>query len=231
MAEGESFFREHGVAAGAGAVLVLGLCLAALLLTRGDGQPVKKVAEVLTVKLQPLPPPPPPPPPPKTVEQPKMVEQTPVRMPEPKPEKPMDKPKADPPKADAPPPGPLALDAKGEGPGDAFNLGGRPGGNGLLGGDGGGSRWGWYAVIVQTQIEDAMRRNKKTRNAQARVELRLWSDAQGRIERVQLAGSSSDGEVDQAIEHEVLEGMTLRQPPPKDMPMPIVVRFTARRPS
>ncbi|PKU21339.1 energy transducer TonB, partial [Telmatospirillum siberiense] len=36
---------------------------------------------------------------------------------------------------------------------------------------------------------------------------------------------------DQAIEREVLEGMTLRQPPPKDMPMPIVVRMTARRPS
>ncbi len=230
MAERESFLREHGPAVGAGLALVLVIGVAAFLLTRGDSQPVRKVAEVLTVKLQPLPPPPPPPPPPK-VEQPKMVEQTPVRMPEPQPDKPQDRPKAPPPKADAPPPGPLALDARGEGPGDAFNLGGRPGGNGLLGGDGGGSRWGWYAVIVQTQIEDAMRKNKKTRNSQARVELRLWSDAQGRIERVQLAGTSSDAEVDQAIEHEVLAGMTLRQPPPRDMPMPIVVRFTARRPS
>jgi outer membrane biosynthesis protein TonB len=225
------FLTEHGPAVGAGVAAVVIIGIAATLFFSSDSHPAKKVPEVMMVKLQPLPPPPPPPPPPK-IEQPKMVEQTPVKVPEPQPDKPQDKPKAEPPKADAPPPGPLALDAKGEGPGDAFNLGGRPGGNGLLGGEGGGgSRWGWYAAIVQGQIEDAMRKNKKTRNSQARVELRLWCDALGHIERVQLAGSSSDSDVDQAIEHEVLDGMTLRQPPPKDMPMPIVVRMTARRPS
>jgi outer membrane biosynthesis protein TonB len=202
----------------------------AFLFFGGEDRQVRKVPEVMMVRVQPLPPPPPPPPP-KMIEQPKMVEQTPVRINEPKPDKPMDKP-MDKPKADAPPPGPLALDAKGEGPGDAFNLGGKEGGMGILGGGGGGgSRWGWYAAVVQTQIEDAMRKNNKTKNASARTVLRVWCDASGHIERVQLVSSTSDAEVDRAIEHEVLGGMTLRQPPPKDMPMPIVVRMSARRPS
>jgi periplasmic protein TonB len=234
MADARRFLRDHGAACAAGLVLVLGIGVAVLVLTHGDNQPVRKVPEVMMVKLQPLPPPPPPPPPPKMIEQPKMVEQTPVKMPEPKPDKPMDKPKAEPPKAaDAPPPGPLALDAKGEGPADAFNLGGNPGGNGLLGGDGGGggSRWGWYAAIVQTRIEAALRANGKTRNASARNEIRLWLDAGGRVERARLVSSTGDAEVDRAIETEVLPGLGFDQAPPRDMPMPVVVRLTAHRPS
>ena len=31
--------------------------------------------------------------------------------------------------------------------------------------------------------------------------------------------------------NDVLGGLTLREPPPKDMPMPMVTRLTARRPS
>lgn len=228
MAESESFWREHGAAVGAGLAVVGVVGVGAWLFFGGDAQPVRKVPEVMMVKLQPLPPPPPPPP--KEIPQPKMVEQTPVRINEPKPEKPIDQPKAQP-KADAPPPGPLALDAKGEGPGDAFNLGGREGGNGLLGGGGGGSRWGWYAAIVQTRIEAALRANPKTRNAQARNEIRLWLDDRGRIERASLVTSTGDAEIDRAIERDVLPGLAFDQTPPKDMPMPVVVRLTARRPS
>ncbi len=73
-----------------------------------------------------------PPPQQKMIEQPKMV--TPEVKPPDKPDdKPLDKPKAAD-KDDAPPPGPLALDAKADGPGDVFGLGGKPGGRGLLGG-------------------------------------------------------------------------------------------------
>jgi outer membrane biosynthesis protein TonB len=163
------------------------------------------------------------------IEQPKLTER------EIKEEKPIEKPKDAPPKDskdDAPPPGPLALDAKADGPPDNFNLGSNPGGRGLLGGGGGGgSRWGWYASIVQQQIEAALRANPKTRFAVMQMQLRLWADASGRIVRVQLGSSTGNLEVDAAIRDEVLARIVLREPPPRDMPMPMVTRVSARRPT
>lgn len=223
------FLRQHGVALGAGVVAVAVIGVAALLILSGDPEPPRKVQEFQMVTIQP---PPPPPPPPREIEQPKMIEQPTIKEPEVKQEKPQEQPKDEPPKkAEAPPEGPLGLDQEAEGPGDSFNLAGRPGGNGILGGGGGGgSRWGWYASIVQAQIEEALRANRKTRNARVRVEVRLRSDASGRVTAVQLVNSSGDPVVDDAIRNEVLAGLTLREPPPRDMPMPIVIRVTARRP-
>lgn len=159
-----------------------------------------------------------------------MVEQQKMEVPEEKPPEPRLKDEPPPKSPDAPAPGPLGLDAEAEGPGDSFGLAGTPGGSGLLGGGGGGSRWGWYATIVQNQIEEALRSNRKTRNSRARVEVRLWADASGRVMRVAMVSSTGDAEIDRAIENEVLAGMLLKEPPPRDMPMPIVTRLTARRP-
>jgi TonB family protein len=153
------------------------------------------------------------------------MEQTPVKdMVE---EKPVDIPK------DAPPdPGPEAA----PGPPD-LGLGAGPGSGGLAqgkggggGGGGGASKWGWYASIVQTQIEAALRANEKTRHAVMRVRVRLWPDATGRISRVQLVSSTGNSELDAVIRDQVLSGMTLREPPPREMPMPIVMQVTARSP-
>ncbi len=160
------------------------------------------------------------------VEQPKMAE------PEFKGDKPLDRPKDEPVKdaKNSEPPGPLSLDAKAVGPGDLFNLGGKPGGN-PYGGGGGGSRWGWYASIVQSQIESALRANSRTRKAIMQVQIRLWADGSGRVNRVQLVSSTGDAELDAIIRNDVLGSLMLREPPPKDMPMPMVTRVTARRPS
>lgn len=197
------------------------------LLASGDSKPPpRKVAEITVVKI--LPPPPPPPPKPQE----KMVEQTPVKD-EIQEEQPVDRPKDEPKPQEAkdePPPGPLSLDAKGTGPGDAFGLGGKPGGRGILGG-GGGSRWGWYASILQQQIQAALRSNARTRNAVMQITVRLWVDSSGRVSRSQMVSSSGNPDVDAAIRNEVLPGITLREPPPKDMPMPIVARISERRPS
>jgi periplasmic protein TonB len=37
--------------------------------------------------------------------------------------------------------------------------------------------------------------------------------------------------MDEAIKTEVLTGLQLQQPPPPDMPMPMLLRLTARRPN
>jgi outer membrane biosynthesis protein TonB len=134
-------------------------------------------------------------------------------------------------KADEPPAGPLGLDAKGDGPPDGFGLRANPGGRGLVGSGGAGSRWGWYATIVQSQIEAALRAHPKTRDANMQIQVRLWSDSTGRISRVQLVTSTGDGGLDAVLRAEILGGLMLKQPPPKDMPMPIVMRITERKAS
>jgi periplasmic protein TonB len=212
-------------------VVVLVIGGAFYLFSRGDNAPPKRQVRDLTV-VKIMPPPPPPPPPPPMPEQ-KMIEQPKMAEPEIKQDKPIEKPKDEPAKdaKNDEPPGPLSLDAKAEGPGDLFQLGGHPGGN-PYGGGGGGSRWGWYATIVQEQIEAALRGNEKTRNAVVDADIvRVWADSSGRVTRVQLATSAGNPELDAAIRNEALGGLVLREPPPKDMPMPIVVRLTLRRPS
>lgn len=226
------FLRQHGAAVGGGTVIVTILTVVTILIASGDSQPPRKVHELKVVNIVP-PPPPPPPPEPIQQEQPEqeMIEQPEIEEPEVKPEKPPE-PDEPPPEVDADaPPGDLGLDALGEGPGDDFNLVGRPGGSGLLGGGGGGgSRWGWYASMVQAQLEEALRQNEKTRNARLRVEIRLWTDATGRISRIQLVRSTGDPEIDAVLQRGIFTGLELREPPPRDMPMPIVTRITARRP-
>lgn len=203
-----------------------------LVMSGSDMPAPKQVRELTVVNI--VPPPPPPPPPEqkmieqtKVTEEPKMVEQERIE------EKPVEKP-ADDPVKDAKseePPGPLALDAPATGPGDAFNLGSKVGGSPYGGRGGGGSRWGWYASIVQTQIEAAIRGNERTKNAVMQLQFRIWADNTGRISRVELVNSSGSAEVDAAIRNDVIGRLTLREPPPNDMPMPINVRATGCKPT
>lgn len=154
-----------------------------------------------------------------------MVEQTPVNEPEPKPDEP--KPADEPPAA-------LSTNVQGDGPPDGFGLSGAGGGgNGSgrgLGGSGrAASRWGWYAAKVQTSIGEALRRNPKTRDAVLSEKIRVWPDATGRISRAKLAASTGDPALDAAITS-ALTGVQLPEPPPADMPSPILLRLSARRP-
>ncbi|NVO18004.1 MAG: TonB C-terminal domain-containing protein [Rhodoplanes sp.] len=211
-----------------GGAVVVAIAAAGFLLSGGDPDPPRRVQEFMIVNIPPPPPPPPPevqpPPEQQMVEQPKMVE------PEIKQEKPVEQPKDEKPndsRSDEPP-GPLALDADAKGPGDmAAKKGGRP----ITGGGGGGSRWGWYATMVQTQLEQALRSNPKTKNAVMQVQVRVWADSSGRISRIVLVSSTGSADVDDAIRNEVMAGIVLREPPPADMPMPMVTRITARRPT
>jgi protein TonB len=121
----KSHKRDYRVAAIVAVVLLAaGYGIASVI--GGDTTPRKRVMETVALKLIAPPPPPPkqepPPPPPKLVEPQKI-------------DPPIDKPEAPKP-ADAPPPGPLALDAKGGAGSDSFGLGGKPGGADFTGGGG-----------------------------------------------------------------------------------------------
>jgi len=198
----------------------------------------RKVMQFTRVQVAPPPHAPRAPPPPPPMAQPKVAEA-------PQPSrvelKALDIP-PDAPRPAAPAAGPLALAAAGDGPGDAFNLVGNPGGRGLLGpgglGDGTGTglgggdddarRFGWYYARIAGEIEDALRRHHALTTASLRVELRVWADASGRILRVQPLRATGRPDLEEALQSVV--GLQLKEPPPPDLPMPMIARFTARRP-
>jgi outer membrane biosynthesis protein TonB len=220
----KSFLEKFGLAIAVGVfVLIAAGVGVGFYFFHGKIPPPKKPEEIMVKLLPPppMPPPPPPPPPPKIPPPPeqKMVEQPKVQKPEPKPEAKVDKPPG--------PPGPKA-----SGPPSDDGIGGAGGGgDGVGGGGGGGSKYGWYAAQVQARIADALRQNAKTRDVSLRLKVRIWSDASGRIVRAVLSGSSGDPAVDTAIRSEVLMGLQLQEPPPQDMPMPIVMMISAQRPT
>ena len=182
-----------------------------------------------------MPPPPPPPPTPPPTPPPPQPEQQKVEdkredfVEEAKPE-------------DAPPPesapeeaAPLGSNIQGEGA-DSFGLRGK-GGSGMIGGigsgkgGGGGTKFGWYAGQVQSRVVEALGKHRRTRSASLSVKVRIWADNTGRITRATLEGTSGDPAIDRAIQSEILNGLQLQEPPPEDMPMPIVMRITAKRPN
>lgn len=229
-----TFFQRHPLVIGAVLAVVAGVIAAIAIGAFSQQKSLSRSQHLQVVQILPPPPPPPPPPtpPPQQATPPpeKMVEQQKMIEPEAKPKEELRK--DEPPKPHEAPPGPLGLNAKGEGPGDAFGLVGRPGGNGLLGGGGGGgSRWGWYANEVQNGVTTALRNNPRTRTSKfSNLSIRIWLDKGGRITRTQLSGSSGDPAVDNAIVNEALSGLQMQEPPPGDMPMPIVLRASASRP-
>ncbi len=185
------------------------------------------VIEPINIILPPPPPlqPPPPPPPPKEEpppEEEEMIEQAPVE----ENEEPPDEPSPEPPSEDL---GGGVAGGAGPAIGSGSGSGTRIGGTGRRSG---GSKFGWYAAKVQSSIRDALGRNASTRSATfSSLTVKVWADDSGRITRAQLVGSSGNPAVDQAIKNQILTGLMLPQAPPPDLPMPINLRISARKPT
>jgi TonB family protein len=105
------------------------------------------------------------------------------------------------------------------------------GGQGSIGGSRGSrTQFGWYAAPLQNLIQGILSRNGLTNKAKFENVVRIWVDGSGRVTRVKLNGTTGDTSVDQAIV-ETLNKLQLTQSPPAEMPMPIVMRLSARRPN
>jgi periplasmic protein TonB len=216
--------------------LFIGVMLALVLgggvisfLNTGGKSPKRSVAKSDTITVT-LPPPPPPPPPPKVEPPPpqdepkkeEMVEQDPVPENEPPPvEAPVDEPPSE----------TLGTNNTGNGPNMGLSRnGGNGGGNRNSIGGQKGSKFGSYAAKVQRSIKDALDRNSSTNKSTFSIQVRIWADSNGLVTRAQLVGSTGNSSVDQAIKNQVLAGLQLPEPPPSDMPMPINLRISARKP-
>jgi len=210
------------LAIGVAAVLAL---VAFVYLVSGDNKPKRKKApEPVAIKLLPPPPPPPPPPPTPPVETPKLkqevVQVAPLERVEPK--------------ASAPePPGPAALDAQGEGPADGFGLAGKPGGAAFGGGGdgtgsgGGGSKFGTYAALIQSHIQQQLQKKKSLQSARYRLGVQIWMKADGEPERVELIGSTGSSDTDRNLRDALLKMARVPQTPPSDLPQPVVLQVSS----
>lgn len=222
LSEKRTFMGRFGFAIG-GLVLVAVVVIVFNKVFSGPSSPPpRKAQEMVMIKPLPPPPPTPPPPPPPPQDAPKqeMMEPTPIDDAEAKPE-PAEAPSAA-----------MGTNITGNGPADGFGLGSNK--NGFAGGSNNGhvnrSQFGWYANQVIKLLSEALSRNPRTQNASFSIQAKIWSDAGGRVTRAKLVESTGDVVLDEAIKNQILIGFQLKEPPPEGMPMPIVMRLTARRP-
>jgi len=208
----QNFFKRFRIGIIVVALVITGIVVVAKLASSG-GSSRHETLTLVSI----APPPPPPPvltPPPAPPQEQQKIEEPMIKEEAPKEAPPKDEP-------------PLGTGIKGPG-GDNFGLGGGAG-NGRIGGGGDGSKWGWYASLVQSRIQQALQQHRKTRTASINVNVRVWPDQSGRISRAQLASSTGDPSLDSALRDEVLSRLQLPEPP-AGMPAPITLRITARRP-
>ena len=79
-----------------------------------------------------------------------------------------------------------------------------------------------YSQSMQMDIQNALRKNAKTRDGSYRAVLDLWIDPASTIERTELFRSTGDRERDVAVAT-TLRGVTIRGPVPVNVPQPIRV--------
>jgi len=201
--------RDYKVAA----IVAIGVLAAAAGIAqviKGDATPRKRVMETVALKLVPPPPPPkepPPPPPPKMVEKQKI-------------EPPQDKPQAPKP-VDAPPPGPLALDAKGGAGTDGFGLGGKLGGADYTAG--GGTRWGHYSILMRDQVKRALAAYQKLSGAKYSGTVRIRLTSNGGIASVEVLHMKGDSDVTGLVQQAIATMSAFSEAPSADMPLTVVL--------
>lgn len=179
----------------------------------------KKPAQVM---LLPTPAPPPPPPPPKEERK-------------PDPPKAEDKPVPVEPPPQAPPQENEPL--KMEGPaGDGLSpfaagpvtrdYSGGPTGSGSSSG-GGRAAYALFTHAMQRSLQEQLNRDRRIKRRDYRIDVRVWLAPAGGIERVELADSTGDTDLDQALVA-ALRAASLREPPPAGLPQPVRLRVANR---
>ncbi|MGA3169506.1 MAG: TonB C-terminal domain-containing protein [Chthoniobacteraceae bacterium] len=135
-------------------------------------------------------------------------------------------PKPPAPKPIAPAAGPIGTSIVGSGV-DPFGLGSGLGGGGGYGdGSGsGGGKYAWYASEIQSRIAKAIRDDSRARHVNVSLIVRIWPDQTGRITRAKVSGGSDSG-FETTVQNSILAGLQLPDPPPSDMPLPIVMRLS-----
>lgn len=208
-----------------GVVLTLGIAVGVYFLKDLFPKPAqpKKQLQQITMLQQP---PPPPPPPPEI--KPPEPEPEPEKLPEPEPEK-EPEPAEEP--ADEPAGEELGVDSEGGAGSDGFGLLGKKGGRGLLGGSAG-SAILWYGGQVKRGLDEQLQNllaNSPARKTEYRLQLRVWVNPDGSVTRAEMATSSGNSLVDNAV-RTVLPNLhfNVAKEPPENMPQPLLIQLTSK---
>jgi protein TonB len=200
--------------------------LTVLVLLAACGDEPAKPRKQQVVKLLPDTPPPPPPPP--------KPEDRPPPKPDDKPQ-PQDAPKpADEPQAQA-----LKTDeAPGQGAGSGLGsgtvkqdyrdgvIGGAPAGGAQVGGNR--LAAATYANATTRAINDFLQREKELRRADYRLQVHVWLQPDGRVQRAELVGSSGDSSLDSALRDALQRFPGTAAPPPERLPQPLRLQVSNR---
>lgn len=167
-----------------------------------------------------LQPPPPLPPPPKVEEPPPEPEVVEDKAPEPE----LDSQQAT---DEAPAGEDLGLDAEGGAGGDAFGLVGKKGARDLIGGNSV-SRLAWYNRILERDIQDQLAETACVRSRSYRAEWKLWLGPDGKVQRIELSGSSGNSETDECLRAASRSVRLISEHPPEEARNPVKIKITSR---
>lgn len=217
--EGRGVLQRFCFPIGIGAVTLVVVVLVAGQMMKGKKEAPRRAPDVVMIRPLPTPPPPPqqkPPEPPKeTVDQ--MIKQDALTPDDEKPE-------------DTARPTSAGITTSNTGTGGVdMGIGAAgKGGTGQVSSSGRRTQFGWYASRISKTIQAVLARDSSINRASFQINVRIWLDMSGRVIRTKLEKSTGDKTVDEAITERVT-GSQLDEPP-AGMPMPIVMRYSARRP-
>lgn len=172
--------------------------------------PTRAVEQKITMIRPPPPPetPPPPPPPPEKIEEP--LQQT--------------EPQQAPDQADASPAEQLGVDADASAGGDGFGLAARKGGRDLVGT--GTAPFKWYTNLLVGRLQDCLSSDSRIRKGSYKANVKVRISAEGRVEVVELMGTTGSVEKDSAIKN--IRSCSVGEGRPLEMPQLATLQIVSR---
>jgi hypothetical protein len=84
-----------------------------------------------------------------------------------------------------------------------------------------------YEGVIQADIQQALKKDGRTRNGSYSAGIKLWIDGPRTVRRTELFRSSGDLDRDGVIGR-LLDGLVISQAPPANTPQPVLVMITVR---
>ncbi|KAG9584658.1 hypothetical protein KCV01_g14122, partial [Aureobasidium melanogenum] len=173
-----------------------------------------------------LPPPPPPPkekpPEPRKTDEPKPVEEKPADVPQ----KPVDAPKPSNDVAKQ-----VTINGDAQAGSDAFNIGAGSGGGMVGSGGGTGTGTGSYDQYLGYAIQQAIQRDERVNRLVFDVRADIWLDANGKLTRAELVGTSGNTRTDEALLDTLRSMPRIDVAPPSSLRFPLRVAIRGKRPA